>query len=88
MESKEWKTGIKKLETKNLWLLTLLVVNIWVFLWKLFQQRPTDVTSFCLQFEKEDVGYWGKLSGVRESLLGDQMRHEYSPFPPPHPPRF
>ena len=54
-----------------------------VFLWKLFRQRPTNVTSFCLQFEKEDVGYWGKLSGVRESLLGDQMRHKYSLPPPP-----
>ena len=27
------------------------------------------MTSFCKQFEKEDVGYCGKLSRVRESVL-------------------
>ena len=27
------------------------------------------MTSFCMQFEKEDVGYCWKHSGVRESCL-------------------
>ena len=36
---------------------------------KLVQQRPTDLTSFCMQFEKEDLGYCGKLSGVWEWVV-------------------
>ena len=35
------------------------------FLRKLVQLRHTDVTSFSMQFEKEDVDNWGKLSRVR-----------------------
>ena len=39
------------------------------FFQKLHQQRRTDVTSFYIQFEKKDVGYCGKLSGVRGIVL-------------------
>ena len=34
---------------------------------KLVQQQLTEVKSFCMQFEKEDVGYCRKLTGVRET---------------------
>ena len=39
------------------------------FLRKLLQLRRTDVTSFCVQLEKIDVGYCGELSVVRERGL-------------------
>ena len=39
------------------------------FLRKLVRQLFTDMTSFCMQFEKGNVGYCGRLSGVRGSVL-------------------
>ena len=41
---------------------------VYKFFWKLVRQRHTNVTSFCMQFEKGDVGYCGRLSGVRGSV--------------------
>ena len=32
--------------------LSLEVVQNWFFLWKVVRQNDTDVTSFCMQFEK------------------------------------
>ena len=43
------------------------VVYNCVFLQKLIRQR-NDVMSFGMQFEKGDVGYCGRLSGVRGSV--------------------
>ena len=39
------------------------------FLRKVIRQSHTNVKSFCMQFEKKDVGNGGKLSGVRGSAL-------------------
>ena len=40
------------------------VVYNWFFLRKLVRLWCTDVTSFCMEFEKGDVGYCRRLSGV------------------------
>ena len=38
-------------------------------LWKVVKQNDTEVTSFCIQFEKLWRGFWGKLVRVRGSGL-------------------
>ena len=59
---------------------TTRVVYNWFFR-KLVHLRCTDVTSFRMQFEKEDVGYYGKLFGVRDSgLLTESTRALKSVF--------